>query len=64
MAHVSVRGEPSARAVRRLRDRLEAAGSSLEDWAVVVRCDGEARGPAARPDASVPWLRVARTLDP
>jgi putative nucleotidyltransferase with HDIG domain len=63
MAHVSVRGEPSSKTVRRLRDRLEAAGTSLEDWAVVVRCDGEARGPAARPDASVPWLRVARGLD-
>ncbi len=63
MAHVSVRGEPSAKAVRRVRDRLEAAGTSLEDWAVVVRCDGEARGPAARPDASVPWLRVAQSLD-
>jgi putative nucleotidyltransferase with HDIG domain len=63
MAHVSVHGEPSPKAVRRLRDRLKAAGTSLEDWAVVVRCDGEARGPAARPDASVPWLRVARGLD-
>ncbi len=63
MAHVSVRGEPSRKAVRGVRDRLEAAGTSLEDWALVVRCDGEARGPAARPDASVPWLRVARELD-
>jgi tRNA nucleotidyltransferase (CCA-adding enzyme) len=63
MAHLSVRGEPSSKAVRRLRDRLEAAGTSLDDWAIVVRCDGEARGPAARPDASVPWVRVARGLD-
>ena len=62
MAHVSVRGRPSAKAVRRLRDRLRAAGTSLEDWAVVVRCDGDARGAAARPDASVPWLLVAQTL--
>ena len=59
MAHLSVRGEPSPRAVRRLRHRLEAAGTSLDDWGVVVRCDGEARGPAARPDASEPWRRVA-----
>jgi putative nucleotidyltransferase with HDIG domain len=64
MAHIAVNGEPSTRAVRRLRDRLDAAGTSLEDWAVVVRCDGEARGPAARPDASVRWLQVARRLDP
>ncbi|WP_194411054.1 HD domain-containing protein [Microbacterium cremeum] len=63
MAHASVTGEPSARAVRRLRDRLHGAGTSLEDWAVVVRCDGLARGVAARPDASVPWLRAARRLE-
>lgn len=63
MAHVSVRGEPSRKAVRRLRSRLEAAGASLDDWALVVRCDGEARGSAARPDASVPWMRVARELE-
>lgn len=62
MAHLSVRGEPSPRAVRRLRHRLEAAGTSLDDWGVVVRCDGEARGPAARPDASEPWRRVAGRL--
>lgn len=62
MAHVSVRGQPSARAVRRLNDRLRAAGTSLEDWAVVVRCDGDARGAAARPDASVPWLQAAQRL--
>ncbi|MCM3658855.1 HD domain-containing protein [Agromyces mediolanus] len=63
MAHVSVQGEPTRRAVRRLRTRLEAAGTTLADWAVVVRCDGEARGAAARPDASIPWLRVAAELD-
>lgn len=63
MAHHSVQGEPSPRAVRRLQQRLEASGTSLEDWAVVVRCDGEARGPAARPDASLPWMRVARRLE-
>ena len=62
MAHLSVRGEPSPRAVRRLRHRLEADGTSLDDWGVVVRCDGEARGPAARPDASEPWRRVAARL--
>lgn len=62
MAHVSVKGEPSAKAVRKLSDRLRGAGTSLEDWAVVVRCDGEARGAAARPDASIPWLRVAARL--
>ncbi|WP_214466486.1 HD domain-containing protein [Microbacterium flavescens] len=62
MAHVSVPGVPSDKAVRRLRDRLRSAGTSLEDWAVVVRCDGDARGSAARPDASIPWLRVAGRL--
>ncbi|NLP82424.1 HD domain-containing protein [Microbacterium sp. CFH 90308] len=64
MAHVSVAGRPSPKAVKRLRDRLRAAGASLEEWAVVVRCDGDARGAAARPDASIPWLRVAATLPP
>ncbi|MEU1972796.1 HD domain-containing protein [Microbacterium sp. NPDC019599] len=63
MAHVSVNGMPSVKAVRRLRDRLRDAGTSLEEWAVVVRCDGDARGSAARPDASIPWLKVARGLD-
>ena len=48
--------------VGKLVARLEGAGTSLEDWAVVVRCDGEARGAAARPDASIPWTRVAREL--
>jgi tRNA nucleotidyltransferase (CCA-adding enzyme) len=62
MAHVSVKGQPSMKAVRRLRERLRAAGTSLEDWAIVVRCDGDARGSAARPDASVPWLRAAQRL--
>lgn len=64
MAHVSVGGRPSAKAVKRLRDRLRSAGTSLEDWAIVVRCDGDARGAAARPDASIPWLQVAATLPP
>jgi tRNA nucleotidyltransferase (CCA-adding enzyme) len=59
MVHVSVNGAPSTKAVRRLVNRLEVAGTSIEEWAVVVRCDGEARGPAARPDASIPWLQVA-----
>ena len=63
MTHHSVKGTPSPRAVRRLQQRLEASGTSLDDWAIVVRCDGEARGPAARPDASAPWLRVARGLE-
>lgn len=62
MAHVSVKGRPSAKAVRRLTERLRGAGTSLEEWAVVVRCDGEARGAAARPDASVPWLAAAERL--
>lgn len=59
MVHVSVSGDPSPKAVRRLVNRLAGAGTSLEEWAVVVRCDGEARGAAARPDASLAWLRVS-----
>ncbi|MFH8251919.1 HDIG domain-containing metalloprotein [Microbacterium sp. B2969] len=62
MAHVSVQGAPSARAVRNLVSRLRGSEATLEDWAVVVKADGDARGSAARPDASIPWLRVAREL--
>lgn len=61
MVHYGVQGEPSPKAVRGLRHRLERAGATLEDWAVVLRCDSAARGPAAaKPDPSVPWLRVDR----
>ena len=62
MAHVSVKGAPSAKAVRRLVDRLGDGGATIEDWAVVVKCDGDARGAAARPDASIPWLQVWRRM--
>ncbi|MCW4384200.1 HD domain-containing protein [Salinibacterium sp. SYSU T00001] len=62
MAHVSAHGNPTRKAVRRLVIRLEREGATLDDWAVVVRCDGEARGTAARPDASEPWRRAAEQL--
>lgn len=60
MVHFSVRGEPSEKAVRRLDARLRSAGTSFGEWAVLVRCDGDARGSAARADASAPWTSVAR----
>lgn len=62
MAHVAVQGAPSAKAVRRLVARLGDGGATIEDWAVVVRCDGDARGAAARPDASLPWLAQWRRI--
>lgn len=62
MAPASVECTPSPRAVRRLHARLAGAGTSLSEWAFVVRCDGEARAAAARPDASLPWMTAARTL--
>ncbi|WP_203136932.1 HD domain-containing protein [Microbacterium sp. JZ31] len=63
MAPASVKGTPTRRAVRRLRARLEAAGTSLDDWAMLVHADGSARGAAARGDAADPWLRVAAERD-
>lgn len=59
MAHVSVVGDPSRRAVARLRSRLEAADTSLEEWAIVVHADGAARASASVEGRAEPWLRVA-----
>ena len=59
MAVASVRGEPSARAVRRLSQRLECSGSSLIEWAAVVEADGAARGEGSVTGRSLPWLRVS-----
>lgn len=62
MAHVSVVVEPSRRAVNRLCTRLADAGTSLDEWSVVVAADGAARGTAAMTNRAEPWLRVASTL--
>jgi tRNA nucleotidyltransferase (CCA-adding enzyme) len=62
MAHVSVQGDPSRRAVSRLRTRLADAGTSIEEWAIVVAADGAARGGAAITNRAEPWLRIAATL--
>ncbi|WP_419760945.1 HD domain-containing protein [Microbacterium hominis] len=59
MAPVSVVGDPTPKAVRRLISRLEVAGSSLEEWAIVVEADGAARGPGAISGRADAWLRVA-----
>ena len=59
MAVTSVGGTPSDRAVRRLAKRLEVAGSTLIEWAVVVEADGAARGEASVRGRSDPWLRLA-----
>ncbi|WP_374976639.1 HD domain-containing protein [Microbacterium trichothecenolyticum] len=58
MVPVSVVGDPTRRAVSRLISRLESAGSSLEEWSVVVEADGVARGPAAVVGRAEPWLRI------
>lgn len=63
MAHVSVQGDPSPRAVARLQTRLLAAGTSLDEWSIVVDADGESRGSASRPNRAEPWLRVAASGD-
>lgn len=48
---------PAALGAVLLRVAAEASVPSA-----ALRCDGEARGAAARPDASLPWLRVAAEL--
>jgi len=62
MVHLSVKGDPTPRAVRRLTERLTAQGTSLEEWSVLVNADGAARGSASIPDRAAPWLRVANSL--
>lgn len=62
MAHVSVAGDPSRRAVTRLQARLRSLGSSLEDWSIVVQADGTARGTVATTNRAEPWTRVAAQL--
>lgn len=57
MAHVSVDGDPTPRAIGRLRRRLADAGTTLEEWSIVVTADGTARGPASIATRAVPWLR-------
>lgn len=58
MAPVSVQGDPTPKAVRRLQKRLAAAGTSLEEWWIVVNADGSARGVASDPTRGESWLRV------
>jgi len=59
MAHISVSGEPSLRAVRRLNSRLLAAATSMNEWAMVVEADGSSRGAASTPNQADAWIRVA-----
>jgi tRNA nucleotidyltransferase (CCA-adding enzyme) len=58
MAHLSVVGDPTRRAVARLHSRLEAAGTSIEDWSIVVQADGAARGNPSAGNRAEPWTRV------
>jgi hypothetical protein len=59
MVPVSVTGDPTRRAVSRLRVRLEDAGSALREWSVVVDADGAARETASIVSRTEPWLRIA-----
>ncbi|WP_295837804.1 HD domain-containing protein [uncultured Microbacterium sp.] len=59
MVTTSVTGEPSRRAVRRLEQRLLEHGATLEEWAVVVDADGQARAGAAIAGRSAPWMEAA-----
>lgn len=57
MSHVS--GPPTARAARRLRRRLEAGGSTMQQWARVVAADSAGRGPSSRSSPATAWLAAA-----
>lgn len=61
MRHTSVEpeGKPTIGTVRRLQRRLDAAGTSLGEWSIVVVSDSAGRGPAAKADPSRPWMEVA-----
>ena len=59
MVPVSVMGDPTHKAVSRLRARLEDAGSSLREWSLVVDADGAARGTASIVSRAEPWVRIA-----
>ncbi|USQ81981.1 HD domain-containing protein [Ornithinimicrobium faecis] len=59
---VGENGRPSVGAVRRLQRRLDAAGSSLTEWSIVVAADSAGRGSAAKDDPSQVWLEVADRL--
>jgi putative nucleotidyltransferase with HDIG domain len=62
MAHVSVQGDPTRRAVGRLSRRLTEAGTSLDEWSLVVSADGAARGSGSVVSRAEPWLRVASDM--
>ncbi|OZB84564.1 MAG: hypothetical protein B7X41_01735 [Microbacterium sp. 14-71-5] len=62
MAHVSVQGDPTRKAVGRLSRRLADAETSLAEWSLVVTADGAARGSASTGSRAEPWLRVAAEL--
>lgn len=64
MAPVSVVGTPSIRAVMRLSAWLDAAGTSLTEWSVVVDADGLARGSRSMPNRAGAWMRVAGVAPP
>lgn len=59
---VGENGRPSVGAVRRLQRRLDAAGSSLTEWSIVVGADAAGRGPGAKPNPARAWLEVADRL--
>ncbi|WP_114906873.1 CCA tRNA nucleotidyltransferase [Ornithinimicrobium murale] len=50
---------PSIGAVRRLQRRLDASGTNLSEWSIVVAADAAGRGPGAKSDPSQVWLEVA-----
>lgn len=59
--HVThLHGEPTARAVRRLADRLVPA--NIEQWEMLVEADASGRYPAPPSRPALSWLKLAREL--
>lgn len=62
MVSVSVSGSPTRKAVNRLIRRLEGAGTSLQEWSIVVDADGASRGTASTGSRGEAWLRFGSDL--
>jgi tRNA nucleotidyltransferase (CCA-adding enzyme) len=56
----SIPGTPSTTTVRRLARRL--APASVDQWSMVCGADMAGRGEGAKPNSTLPWAAIARTL--
>jgi len=61
--HMCHANEPTPRSVRKLAQRLESVGSSLEAWGRVAEADRGGRGSASTSGISKVWLEAKRKAD-